>query len=111
MLTPKQMAKFRKTLAKTSAEVTWDKPTVNAALQAVSDVLDGVFDAALFVAEMVTLDPEAQAVQDELDSMKPDQAWLRPVVEGWLRRRPPSITKRARDDSALTTWIATNSGA
>lgn len=81
--------------------VTWGKPTINAALQAIEDVLEAqLFDASVMVKETIRTDSEAQDVKTRLDGGEVSLA-LVPVVEDWLLAHPPSVTTRTVDDDEI----------
>lgn len=107
-LTPEELAALRREVGEGVVPITWDKPTINAALQGAEDVLEARgFDATAFVALATTRDARAQTMKDDLDGMR-IPANLRPVVEDWLIEHPPFVTRRSVDVDGIRTWIAGN---
>ena len=55
VLTTKQLALMRREVGEGVVPITWDKPTINAALQGADDVLETRgFDATTFVSVVTT---------------------------------------------------------
>ena len=108
VLTTKQLALMRREVGDGVVPVTWDKPTINTALQGAEDVLEAQgFDATAFVAAATRTDARAQTVKDDLDGNRIPFT-LVSVVEDWLIEHPPFVTKRSVDVDGIRTWAAGN---
>lgn len=103
--------KLRQECAAGISPVTWDKPTINAALQGVEDVIDGmVFDPESLVTKTVNKgDARVPAIQAELDAATVSTALI-PVVEEWVKSNKDQ-TVRTIDAAAVTNWINSNKAA
>ncbi len=108
VLTTDELAKFRQAVAKDQS-VSWDKPTINVALQAIEDVLEAsAFDAETAVRTVVVNNARAQTTKDELDGGRVPLG-LVSVVEDWLISNPPSVSTRSIDDAAITAFVTASS--
>lgn len=110
-LTTQELAVLRREVGDGVVPITWDKATINAALQGVEDVLEAqAFDASSFVAVDVVTDARAQSVKGDLDGNRIPFT-LRPVVEDWLVENTPSTTSRSVDITGIATWAQDNQAA
>ncbi len=107
-LPPITLTALRRQIGEGVTPVTWDKPTVNAALQDTDDVLQATgFDASSIVAVSTRTDARAQTVKTALDAGQiPGN--LVPVVEDWLQENPPSVTRRSVDVTGIQAFVAAN---
>ena len=108
VLTPDELAALRRAVSDSIVPVTWDKPTINAALQDTEDVLEAqAFDASTLVAVANTTSTRAQNVKTALDEGQ-IAANLVPVVEDWLVEHPPSESTRSVDATGIASFVTAN---
>ena len=107
VLQPRELDKLRQALA-LGEHPTWDKPTVNAALQGAEDVLETQgFDASVFVTVVDATDARAERVEAALAATR-IPADLVPVVEDWLLEHSPSTTTRSLAGDGVRAWVTAN---
>lgn len=100
-----ELAVLRRKTALGVVPVTWDKNTINTALQAVEDELETqLFDAPALIEETIRVNAEAVDVKTRLDAGEVSPA-LTPVVDDWLLDHPPSVTTRTVDDGGITSKV------
>lgn len=108
VLNPTELSLLRRQMALGVVPVTWDKITINIALQAVEDQLEAQrFDAFTMVRETTRGDTEAQDVKTRLDDGEVSLA-LKPVVDDWLLEHPPFVTTRIVDSDKITSRATTD---
>ena len=108
VLTPDELTALRRQVSAGVVPVTWDKPTLNTALQGAEDLLETqAFDTTPFVTLTSTTSPRAQNVKTALETGQ-IPANLVPVVEDWLKDHPPSVTVRSMDRNAIRAWVTAN---
>lgn len=108
IVNPTDLALLRRKTALGVVPVTWDKTTINVAIQAVEDQLEAqLFDASAMVKETIRTDAEAQDVKTRLDAGEVSIA-LAPIVDDWLLAHPPSVTTRTVDSDRITNQVTTD---
>lgn len=110
VLTPDELTAMRREAAR-GEHPDWDKPTINAALQAAEDVLETQpFDASALVTVVTSVDTRSQQVEAALSAGQ-IPADLVPLVEDWLAGNPTSKTLRSVDTDGIIAWVTTNGPA